>query len=201
MFSVSSRRLQSSWSTLSEKMMTTLKPTGWLIEISRFCLCLIIVFLNCKEFCLYQYFRLDSSPKTFTENPAVLAEISQSYMGIWRPRYNAFPYCLHLALQVSMMAVDEMYGDLPIMERDRYWNDSNPRPPYTAATLFVLRKPSFQGSTFDMAWVSGFYFLILHVLELWLWHFQFESPPLGGKFWVKENVKMFCLNTRSSVMK
>ncbi|KAL6481784.1 hypothetical protein MHYP_G00098640 [Metynnis hypsauchen] len=53
--------------------------------------------------------------------------------------------------QASMMAVDEMYGDLPMMERDRYWNDSNPRPPYTAATLFVLRKPSFQGSTFDMA--------------------------------------------------
>ncbi|KAK0137001.1 Bestrophin-2 [Merluccius polli] len=53
--------------------------------------------------------------------------------------------------QVSMMAVDEMYGDLPMMERDRYWNDSNPRPPYTAATLFGLRKPSFQGSTFDMA--------------------------------------------------
>ncbi|TNM85995.1 hypothetical protein fugu_008266 [Takifugu bimaculatus] len=53
--------------------------------------------------------------------------------------------------QVSMMAVDEMYGDLPMMERDRYWNDSNPRPPYTAATLFDLRKPSFQGSTFDMA--------------------------------------------------
>lgn len=58
---------------------------------------------------------------------------------------------LHFVLQVSMMAVDEMYGDLPVMERDRYWNDSNPRPPYTAATLFVLRKPSFQGSTFDMA--------------------------------------------------
>ncbi|XP_066564039.1 bestrophin-2a [Amia ocellicauda] len=52
---------------------------------------------------------------------------------------------------VSMVAVDEMYGDLPVMERDRYWNDSNPRPPYTAATVFVLRKPSFQGSTFDMA--------------------------------------------------
>lgn len=50
-----------------------------------------------------------------------------------------------------MMAVDEMYGDVPMMERDRYWNDSNPRPPYTAATLSVLRKPSFQGSTFDMA--------------------------------------------------
>ncbi|CAL8357070.1 unnamed protein product [Boreogadus saida] len=53
--------------------------------------------------------------------------------------------------QVSMMAVDEMHGDVPLMERDRYWDDSNPRPPYTAATLFVLRKPSFQGSTFDMA--------------------------------------------------
>ncbi|XP_072319710.1 bestrophin-2a [Eucyclogobius newberryi] len=52
--------------------------------------------------------------------------------------------------QVSMMAVDDMYGDLPLMQRDRYWNDSNPRPPYTAATVFVLRKPSFQGSTFDM---------------------------------------------------
>lgn len=59
--------------------------------------------------------------------------------------------CLRGSPQVSMMAVDEMYGDLPMMERDRYWNDSNPRPPYTAATLFVLRKPSFQGSTFDMA--------------------------------------------------
>ncbi|KAL2086129.1 hypothetical protein ACEWY4_017188 [Coilia grayii] len=52
--------------------------------------------------------------------------------------------------QVSMLAVDEMCGEVPVLERDRYWNDSNPRPPYTAATLFVLRKPSFQGSTFDM---------------------------------------------------
>lgn len=52
--------------------------------------------------------------------------------------------------QVSMMAVDEMYEDLPILEKDRYWNDSNPRPPYTAATLFQLQQPSFQGSTFDM---------------------------------------------------
>uniref|UniRef100_A0AAY5EDS9 Bestrophin homolog n=1 Tax=Electrophorus electricus TaxID=8005 RepID=A0AAY5EDS9_ELEEL len=59
--------------------------------------------------------------------------------------------------QVSMMAVDEMYGDLPVMERDRYWNNSNPRPPYTAATLFVLRKPSFQGSTFDMAIIISHY--------------------------------------------
>ncbi|XP_072568182.1 bestrophin-2a isoform X4 [Paramormyrops kingsleyae] len=52
--------------------------------------------------------------------------------------------------QVSMMAVDEMYGDLPALQRDRYWDDCNPRPPYTAATRSVPRKPSFQGSTFDM---------------------------------------------------
>uniref|UniRef100_A0A4W3IMF7 Bestrophin homolog n=1 Tax=Callorhinchus milii TaxID=7868 RepID=A0A4W3IMF7_CALMI len=48
--------------------------------------------------------------------------------------------------QVSMMAVDEMYQDLPLVEKDRYWNESNPRPPYTAATVFVLQKPSFQGA-------------------------------------------------------
>ncbi|XP_069833661.1 bestrophin-2a [Dendropsophus ebraccatus] len=53
--------------------------------------------------------------------------------------------------QVSMMAVDEMYGDVPFLVKDRYWNDSDPRPPYTAATLFQKYQPSFQGSTFDMA--------------------------------------------------
>ncbi|XP_063305654.1 bestrophin-2 [Pelobates fuscus] len=56
--------------------------------------------------------------------------------------------------QVSMMAVDEMYSDLPLLEKDRYWNDTNPRPPYTAATLFQKHLPSFQGSTFDMALVK-----------------------------------------------
>ncbi|XP_053572006.1 bestrophin-2 [Bombina bombina] len=53
--------------------------------------------------------------------------------------------------QVSMLAVDEMYSDIPLLEKDRYWNDSDPRPPYTAATLFQKHHPSFQGSTFDMA--------------------------------------------------
>lgn len=53
--------------------------------------------------------------------------------------------------QVSMLAVDEMYSDVPLLEKDRYWNDSDPRPPYTAATLFQKLLPSFQGSTFDMA--------------------------------------------------
>nr|XP_056717629.1 bestrophin-2 [Euleptes europaea] len=53
-------------------------------------------------------------------------------------------------LQVSMMAVDEMYGDLPLLEKDRYWDASNPRAPYTAATVSMLHQPSFQGSTFDI---------------------------------------------------
>ncbi|XP_053154611.1 bestrophin-2 [Hemicordylus capensis] len=52
--------------------------------------------------------------------------------------------------QVSMMAVDEMYGDLPLLEKDRYWDASNPRAPYTAATVSLLHQPSFLGSTFDM---------------------------------------------------
>lgn len=62
-----------------------------------------------------------------------------------------------------MMAVDEMYGDLPDMERDRYWNDSNPRPPYTAATLGVRHRPSFQGSTFDMTYVEDAYNILTFV--------------------------------------
>lgn len=49
-----------------------------------------------------------------------------------------------------MMAVDEMYGDLPLLEKDRYWDASDPRAPYTAATVFLLHQPNFQGSTFDM---------------------------------------------------
>ncbi|KYO27169.1 bestrophin-1 [Alligator mississippiensis] len=52
--------------------------------------------------------------------------------------------------QVSMLAVDEMYEDLPLLERDRYWDAANPRAPYTAATAFLLQQPRFQGSTFDI---------------------------------------------------
>ncbi|XP_038627302.1 bestrophin-2 [Tachyglossus aculeatus] len=52
--------------------------------------------------------------------------------------------------QVSMLAVDEMYDDLPMLEKDRYWDAANARAPYTAATLFLLHQPSFQGSTFDI---------------------------------------------------
>ncbi|XP_006900895.1 PREDICTED: bestrophin-2 [Elephantulus edwardii] len=52
--------------------------------------------------------------------------------------------------QVSMLAVDEMYDDLPMMEKDLYWDLAEARAPYTAATAFLLHHPSFQGSTFDI---------------------------------------------------
>ncbi|XP_006033403.1 bestrophin-1 isoform X1 [Alligator sinensis] len=53
-------------------------------------------------------------------------------------------------LQVSLLAVDEMHQDLPILEKDLYWNDSNPQPPYTAATA-EYKRPSFLGSTFNIS--------------------------------------------------
>ncbi|XP_009884589.1 PREDICTED: bestrophin-1-like [Charadrius vociferus] len=53
-------------------------------------------------------------------------------------------------LQVSLMAVDEMHQDLPILEKDPYWNEPDPQPPYTAATA-EYKRPSFLGSTFDIS--------------------------------------------------
>lgn len=53
--------------------------------------------------------------------------------------------------QVSMLAVDELYGDVPPLERDLYWDSvCPPRPPYTAATAAQLRLPNFRGSAFDV---------------------------------------------------
>ncbi|XP_024902123.1 bestrophin-1 isoform X1 [Pteropus alecto] len=54
------------------------------------------------------------------------------------------------SLQVSLLAVDEMHQDLPPMERDMYWNDPEPQPPYTAASA-QSRRPSFFGSTFNIS--------------------------------------------------
>lgn len=51
------------------------------------------------------------------------------------------------------MAVDEMHQDLPILEKDLYWNEPDPQPPYTAATA-EYKRPSFLGSTFDIRWVQ-----------------------------------------------
>nr|XP_020662645.1 bestrophin-1 [Pogona vitticeps] len=53
-------------------------------------------------------------------------------------------------LQVSLMAVDEMHKDLPVLQRDPYWNESDPQPPYTAATA-DYKRTSFLGSTFDIS--------------------------------------------------
>ncbi|XP_008586907.1 PREDICTED: bestrophin-1 [Galeopterus variegatus] len=53
-------------------------------------------------------------------------------------------------LQVSLLAVDEMHRDLPQMERDMYWNEPEPHPPYTAASA-QSRRPSFLGSTFNIS--------------------------------------------------
>ncbi|XP_032252035.1 bestrophin-2a [Halichoerus grypus] len=52
--------------------------------------------------------------------------------------------------QVSMLAVDEMYDDLAMLEKDLYWDATEARAPYTAATAFLRQQPSFQGSTFDI---------------------------------------------------
>ncbi|KAM4619343.1 bestrophin-4 [Polymixia lowei] len=53
-------------------------------------------------------------------------------------------------LQVSLLSVDEMYDSLPLVEKDKYWNDSEPQPPYTAASA-EHRKPSFMGSALDIS--------------------------------------------------
>ncbi|KAM9302446.1 bestrophin-1 [Gastrophryne carolinensis] len=52
--------------------------------------------------------------------------------------------------QVSLIAVDEMHQNLPPLEKDIYWNDSDPQPPYTASTV-ETRRPSFLGSAFDIS--------------------------------------------------
>ncbi|XP_028342567.2 bestrophin-1-like [Physeter macrocephalus] len=43
-----------------------------------------------------------------------------------------------------------MHQDLPPMERDMYWNEPEPHPPYTAASA-QSRRPSFFGSTFNIS--------------------------------------------------
>ncbi|XP_063802166.1 bestrophin-1 [Pseudophryne corroboree] len=52
--------------------------------------------------------------------------------------------------QVSLLAVDEMHQNLPPLEKDLYWDDLDPQPPYTASTIDT-RRPSFLGSAFDIS--------------------------------------------------
>ncbi|MBN3322645.1 BEST4 protein, partial [Atractosteus spatula] len=53
-------------------------------------------------------------------------------------------------IQVSLLAVDDMYQNLPPAEKDKYWNEASTAIPYTLATAAETLKPSFLGSTFDM---------------------------------------------------
>jgi hypothetical protein len=54
-----------------------------------------------------------------------------------------------LGNQVSLLSVDGMHQNLPPMERDMYWNEAAPQPPYTAASA-RSRRHSFMGSTFNI---------------------------------------------------
>lgn len=56
---------------------------------------------------------------------------------------------------MSLLSVDEMYDSLPLVERDMYWNESEPQPPYTAASA-EHRKPSFMGSALDIRFSDAF---------------------------------------------
>lgn len=58
-------------------------------------------------------------------------------------------FLIDRGFQVSMLAVDEMYDDLAMLEKDLYWDAAEARAPYTAATAFLRQQP-FQGSTFDI---------------------------------------------------
>uniref|UniRef100_F7GF92 Bestrophin n=1 Tax=Monodelphis domestica TaxID=13616 RepID=F7GF92_MONDO len=53
-------------------------------------------------------------------------------------------------LQVSLLSVDNMYGDLPPTGRDRYWSEEAAQPPYTQASAADSLRPSFMGSTFNL---------------------------------------------------
>ncbi|XP_051827584.1 bestrophin-2 [Antechinus flavipes] len=80
--------------------------------------------------------------------------------------------------QVSMLAVDEMYDDLPLLEKDLYWDAADARAPYTAATAFMMHQPSFQGSTFDITLAKeDMQFQRLEGVEG-----QLEGPSVTGDF-------------------
>lgn len=53
-------------------------------------------------------------------------------------------------LQVSLLSVDDMYQNLPPVEKDAYWDEGAAQPPYTVATVAESLRPSFMGSTFNL---------------------------------------------------
>lgn len=61
---------------------------------------------------------------------------------------------------MSLLSVDEMYDSLPQVEKDMYWNESEPQPPYTAASV-EHRKPSFMGSALDIRLIVNYFILLI----------------------------------------
>ncbi|KAI8515096.1 chloride channel [Branchiostoma belcheri] len=60
-------------------------------------------------------------------------------------------WCIDRNLQISYLAVDDLYMTNPTLEQDIYWNQPDPDLPYTEASISnrVMTEP-FLGSTFDM---------------------------------------------------
>ncbi|XP_049889159.1 bestrophin-4 [Epinephelus moara] len=53
-------------------------------------------------------------------------------------------------IQVSMLAVDDMYQNLAPIEKDKHWAQRHFSIPYTLSTAAETLRPAFKGSTFDM---------------------------------------------------
>ncbi|XP_057712500.1 bestrophin-4 [Corythoichthys intestinalis] len=53
-------------------------------------------------------------------------------------------------IQVSMLAVDDMYQNLAPLEKDKHWAQRHFNIPYTVSTAADRLRPAFKGSTFDM---------------------------------------------------
>ncbi|MEQ2275645.1 hypothetical protein XENORESO_006567, partial [Xenotaenia resolanae] len=53
-------------------------------------------------------------------------------------------------IQVSMLAVDDMYQNLAPIVKDKHWKNSLFSVPYTQSTAAETLRPAFKGSTFDM---------------------------------------------------
>ncbi|KAG8013840.1 Bestrophin-4 [Nibea albiflora] len=53
-------------------------------------------------------------------------------------------------IEVSMLAVDDMYQNLAPIVKDKYWSQRHFSIPYTLSTAAETLRPAFKGSTFDM---------------------------------------------------
>ncbi|KAM4557066.1 bestrophin-4 [Fundulus diaphanus] len=53
-------------------------------------------------------------------------------------------------IQVSMLAVDDMYQNLAPIVKDKHWKNGLFSVPYTQSTAAETLRPAFKGSTFDM---------------------------------------------------